>query len=142
MDWTKIELSNLITGYDSNGVRFLSLFLKEYTQEFSESVNAGCNKCIAEYLTKYKLKFKVMENKSDYILKKKYEGLSLNDHSSVMVNNDNITNDYAKELLKRFSAETIFDVFPKKEKENIEFEKSVVVNPNTVIKSKTKFIKR
>lgn len=56
-----------------------------------------------------------MENTSEYRLKEKYNGLSLKFGSSVMVHNGNITNEYAKELLKRFSAETIFDKFPKVE---------------------------
>ena len=64
-----------------------------------------------------------MENNSQYRLKEKYNGLSLNDNSSVMVNNRNITDEYAVELLKRFAPETIFDKFPKVEQmENKEFE--------------------
>lgn len=112
-DWINIEISNLITGYDSNGVRFLGQFLKDYTELFSESVNAGCPRCISTYLKKYKLKFTTMENNSKYILKKKYEGISLNDSTSVMVNNNNITDEYAVELLKRFKADEIFEVYPK-----------------------------
>lgn len=128
-DWLNIELSNLITGYDSDEVRFLSQFLQDYTKVFSESVNAGCNKCISTYLTNYKLKFQQMENTSKYILKNKYEGISLNDTSSVMVNNRNITDEYAIELLKRFDVETIFDVYP-----NVE--DIIVVEPE-IIEEKT-----
>ena len=128
--WLNIELSNLITGYDSNGVRFLSQFLQDYTLVFSESVNAGCNKCLSNYLLKYKLKFQVMENTSKYILKKKYEGISLNDTSSVMVNNRNITDEYAQELLLRFKAEEIFEAYPKVEE--------IIVKDAEIIKEQIK----
>lgn len=51
---------------------------------------------------------------SNYKLKEKYQGISLGDNTSVMVNNRNITDAYAKILLKKHKAEDIFEVFPKK----------------------------
>jgi hypothetical protein len=118
-NWEEFKLSDIIGGVDPDGVRFLKLFLIDYTKVFSESVNAGCSKCINNYLEKYKSKFKKMENNSQYILKKKYEGISLNDHSSVMVNNRNITEEYAKELLKTHAAQEIFDKYPATKKETV-----------------------
>lgn len=53
-----------------------------------------------------------MQNNSQYRLKEKYNGLPLGFGSPVLVNNSNLTDEYALELLQRFQAETIFDVFP------------------------------
>ena len=71
-----------------------------------------------------------MENTSKYILKKKYEGISLNDTSSVMVNNRNITDEYAQELLLRFKAEEIFEAYPKVEE--------IIVKDAEIIKEQIK----
>lgn len=56
-----------------------------------------------------------MENQSNYRLKEKYNGLPLEFGSSIYVTNANITDAYAKKLLKNYKAESIFDVFPKEE---------------------------
>lgn len=64
-----------------------------------------------------------MQNNSQYRLKEKYNGIPLNFGSAVLVNNSNLTDDYALELLQRFESETIFDVFPVKE---IKQEKEVI----------------
>lgn len=86
-----------------------------------------------------------MENASEYTLKKKYNGISLKFGSSVMVTNINITNEYAKELLKRFSAEHIFDKFPKEipqEIETIEVQEITVEATEKPLKSKRKRINK
>jgi hypothetical protein len=111
-NWEDFKIEDIVGGVAPDGVRFLKLFLTDYTALFSEVVNPGCNKCLANYLQKYKSKIFEMENNSQYRLKEKYNGLSLSFGSSIMVHNGNITNEYAEELLQRFSAETIFDVFP------------------------------
>ena len=64
-----------------------------------------------------------MQNNSQYRLKEKYNGIPLGFGSAVLVNNSNLTDEYALELLQRFEAETIFDVFPVEE---IKQEKEVI----------------
>ena len=54
-------------------------------------------------------------NNSDYVLKKKREGLPLHFGSSIRVNNGNITNEYALKLMERFEPEYLFDKFPKQD---------------------------
>jgi hypothetical protein len=53
-----------------------------------------------------------MENKSNYKLKEKYNGLPLEFGSNILVNNNNLTDEYAKKLLEKFEAEVIFEEFP------------------------------
>lgn len=77
-----------------------------------------------------------MQNTSQYRLKEKYNGIPLGFGSAVLVNNSNLTDDYALELLQRFEAETIFDKFPIVEIQN-------TVEPTaTVSKSKRKRIQK
>lgn len=71
------------------------------------------------YLSKYKLKIYEMQNNSQYRLKEKYNGIPLSFGSAVLVNNSNLTDEYALELLKNFEVETIFDKFPKVKKEAV-----------------------
>lgn len=53
-----------------------------------------------------------MQNNSQYRLKEKYNGIPLNFGSAVLVNNSNLTDEYALELLKNHTVE-IFDKLPK-----------------------------
>lgn len=100
MDFTTMDISTITTGKTGDGVRYLELFLQEYTRTFNESVNAGCSKCIQSYITKYQNKMKESENTSAYRLQPKYENIPLEFGSAVLVNNGNITDEYAKKLLK------------------------------------------
>ena len=59
-----------------------------------------------------------MKNNSQYRLKEKYNGIPLNFGSPILVNNSNLTDEYALELLKNHTAEAIFDKFPKAKKSN------------------------
>ena len=61
-----------------------------------------------------------MENKSQYRLHPKREGLQLGFGSSIFVNNKNITDDYAEKLIKKYSKlrpdfalEYLFSHYPK-----------------------------
>jgi len=121
-NWEGYDIGQIIGGASPDGVRYLKLFLTDYTALFSEVVNPGCSKCLNNYLSKYKLKIYEMQNNSQYRLKEKYNGIPLGFGSAVLVNNSNLTDEYALELLQRFEAETIFDVYPVKEiKEEKEF---------------------
>lgn len=95
-----------------NGVRYLEIFLNEYSELTGEKdINAGCNRCIANYLTTFKkIKFKMKNpNKCKYVLKEKYNNIPLEFGSNIFVNNSNITDEYAATLLKVHKAENIFD---------------------------------
>jgi hypothetical protein len=61
-----------------------------------------------------------MENVSKYRLHKKREGIQLEFGGALLVNNENITDDYAKKLIARFKEidpnfklEDLFEVYPK-----------------------------
>lgn len=122
-NWEGYDIGQIIGGVSPDGTRFLKLFLQDYTALFSEVVNPSCSKCLNNYLQKYKLKKFEMQNNSQYRLKEKYNGIPLGFGSAVLVNNSNLTDEYALELLQRFEAETIFDVFPVEE---IKQEKEVI----------------
>ena len=53
-----------------------------------------------------------MANETQYKLKPKYENIPLRFGSSVLVNNSNITEEYAKELLARPNGERFFAQLP------------------------------
>ena len=135
-NWEDFRIEDIIGGVAPDGIRFLKLFLIDYTSLFSEEVNPSCSKCLNNYLQKYKSKKFEMQNTSQYRLKEKYNGIPLGFGSAVLVNNSNLTDDYALELLQRFEAETIFDKFPIVEIQN-------TVEPTaTVTKSKRKRISK
>lgn len=113
--WEDYSLESIIGGKSSDGVSFLKLFLIDYSKLFhTTTLNAGCQKCIKDYLTNYKNKINKMENPntSQYRLKQKYNNIPLEFGSNIFVNNNNITDEYAQTLLMRYSAEKIFDVYP------------------------------
>lgn len=103
LNWLDFNIDGIIGGKTSDGVRYLELFLKDYKKEFNNTtLNANCRKCLNDYLRKYKDKYNIMDSKCDYILHKKREGIQLGFGSSVFVNNNNITNEYAKKLVSKF----------------------------------------
>lgn len=93
-------------------------FLTDYKKEFNvENVNPSCANCLQSYLNDFKKKYKVM-NKSGYVLKEKYQGIQLEFGSSVMVNNTNITKEWAKNLIKNHPlGADLFDVIPSEKPE-------------------------
>ena len=114
-NWENYELSNIIGGKSSDGVSLLKLFLQDYSKIFhTTTLNAGCQKCLQDYLTNYKNKINKMENPntSQYRLKQKYQNIPLEFGSNIFVNNNNITDEYAEKLLERYDAEKIFEVYP------------------------------
>jgi hypothetical protein len=113
--WEEYNLENIIGGKTADNIPLLKLFLQDYSKLFhTTTLNAGCQKCLKEYLTNYKNKINKMENPntSQYRLKPKYQNIPLEFGSNIFVNNNNITDEYAQTLLMRYSAEKIFDVYP------------------------------
>lgn len=127
-NWNDYSLQNIIGGKSADGVSLLGLFLKDYSKEFNtKTLNASCRSCISTYLKNYKSKFRQMDNKCDYVLHKKREGLQLDFGSNIFVNNNNITNDRALKLIKRykkaqgdkFELSYLFEAYPKEEVKEI-----------------------
>lgn len=117
-NWIDLKTEEVLTGRNSEGVRYLGLFLRDYKEAFNvETVNAQCSSCIKAYLKKFKNQIPMSTtDKKAFVLKKKYEGIALEPGSSVRVNNRNITPEYAAQLLKNHDADTIFASYPDKKK--------------------------
>jgi len=123
-NWIDIGIESILTNKDGEGVRYLQHFLKDYTTLTGAHVNAGCNKCIAKYYNNYVNLISDMENDCNYKLHKKREGLPLAFGSNIRVTNRNLTDDYAKKLIKRyqdvkkdFDISYLFSKFPVQEVE-------------------------
>lgn len=117
--WELYNLENIISSKTADNIPLLKLFLQDYSKLFhTTTLNAGCQKCLQDYLTNYKNKINKMENPnaSNYRLKQKYQNIPLEFGSNIFVNNNNITDEYAEKLLERYNAEKIFDVYPTIEK--------------------------
>lgn len=116
MDFLKMDASAVATGKRSDGTGYLQLFLQEYVSLFNEKVNPGCPKCLNTYLAKYKNHFKNMQNKCKYRLHAKYENIPLEFGSPVLVNNSNITDEYAEKLLTHKNGRRYFAQIPRAKK--------------------------
>jgi hypothetical protein len=114
MDFLSMDASAVAAGKRGDGTRYLQLFLQEYTALFNEKVNPGCPKCLSTYLNRYKNHFKNMENQCKYRLHPRYENIPLEFGSPVLVNNSNITDEYAQKLLEHKNGERYFSVIPEK----------------------------
>lgn len=99
-----MTVQNIIGGKTADGVKYLELFLQDYTKLFSTKVNPNCSKCISGYLNKYKLKIFDMDSNCDYKLRKKFNGIPLSFGSSTFLSNGNLTNKLAEELVKNHKA--------------------------------------
>lgn len=118
IDFENLDTNAVLRSVTSDGVRYLELFLKEYSRTTGtpeNKLNAGCTNCISEYLKNYKLIRGKMAETKNYRLKTKYNGIALKFGSHIFVTNENINDEYAKILLERFKAEDIFEVYPKEE---------------------------
>jgi hypothetical protein len=112
-----LDTNAVLSNVTPDGVRYLELFLKEYsriTGTPESNLNAGCNNCISEYMKTYKLNKNKMASTKNYRLKEKYNGIPLKFGSNTYVSNSNITDEYAEILLEKHKAEDIFEVYPKK----------------------------
>lgn len=104
MNWQSMKLETIISGKDANDCSFLQQFLIDYKKEFSvEIVNPSCQTCLKEYHNEFVKKFRKMENNSKYELLKKREGLQLEFGSNIFVTNENLTDEYARILIDRYS---------------------------------------
>jgi hypothetical protein len=114
MRFEDMDVSTIASGVTTDGVRYLQLFLAEYTSIFSETVNPSCNKCLSNYLSKYKryVMSKSNQNTSGYVLHAKYENIPLEFGSPILVNNTNITEEYAQTLLSQDEGERYFSTIP------------------------------
>lgn len=112
IDFTKMDVNTLANGVTGEGVKYLQLFLQEYTSIFSETVNPSCNKCLTSYLDKYKKKMAKTNNTTGYVLQPKYVGMPLEFGSQTMVTNENLTEEMAKKILARPNGEKYFSKLP------------------------------
>lgn len=108
-----MDIATVTRSVSGSGERYLELFLKEYTSIFKEKVNPSCPKCLTEYLTRYKNHYNAMTNTCSYRLHAKYENIPLEFGSPILVNNANITNDYAQKLLAHNNGQRYFSQIPK-----------------------------
>ena len=140
LNWIEIGIDSILTNKNSEGVKYLQLFLQDYTTLTGEHVNAGCNKCIAKYYTNYVNLVSDMENDCKYRLHKKREGLPLAFGSNIRVTNRNITDAYANKLIKRYQDINkdfkVSDLFAKFPVEEIKVEKPKSAKPKRSSKSK------
>lgn len=113
MDFTTMDIATVTRSVSGSGERYLELFLKEYTSIFKEKVNPSCPKCLTDYLNRYKNHFKAMANTCNYRLHAKYENIPLEFGSPILVNNANITDDYAQKLLAHNNGQRYFAQMPK-----------------------------
>ena len=117
-----MKLDIIISGKTANDVSFLKLFLIDYKKEFNvETVNPSCETCLKSYHNDFIKKYQKMENTSNYELHKKRENLILKFGSNIRVNNSNITDKYAKQLIENyknnpnFTMDYLFSKYPKEE---------------------------
>jgi hypothetical protein len=125
MDFTIMDIATVTRSITGNGERYLELFLKEYTSIFKEKVNPSCPKCLTEYLNRYKNHFNAMANTCNYRLHAKYENIPLEFGSPILVNNSNITDEYAHKLLAHNNGQRYFSQMPKKAKAEISKQKRI-----------------
>ncbi|KGO85714.1 hypothetical protein Q765_14935 [Flavobacterium rivuli WB 3.3-2 = DSM 21788] len=112
MDFTTMDIATLTHSVTGKGVPYLEVFLKEYTSLFGGPVNPACPKCLTAYLTNYQNHFNAMQNTCDYKLHKKFENIPLQFGSPILVNNSNITNEYAEILLQQPNGLRFFAEIP------------------------------
>lgn len=112
MDFSTIDIATLTRSVTGKGERYLELFLREYTALFPGPVNPGCPRCLNQYLTQYKKHLKAMQKTCRYRLHPKYENIPLEFGSPILVNNDNLTDDYALKLLEHPNGVLYFAQMP------------------------------
>lgn len=113
MDFTTMDIATVSRSITVSGEPYLELFLKEYTSIFKEKVNPSCPKCLTRYLNRYKNHFNAMTNTCNYRLHAKYENIPLEFGSPILVNNGNITDEYALKLLEHNNGQRYFSQRPK-----------------------------
>jgi hypothetical protein len=139
--WEEYNIDHIVGGKNSDNVALLKIFLTDYTKIFSTKVNPSCNKCMITYHNNYKQKIYKMENpkNTEYKLKLKYQNIPLRNEGkgyNVMVNNDNLTDEFAEILLERYSKEKIFESYPIISIKNVEIKEKITVKKGTKKTSK------
>lgn len=116
MQWELMELSDIVNGKTVDGVSFLKLFLKDYSELTSiQNLCVTCNNQMQSYLTNYKY-LKLPKMKSNYKLFQRFENLPLRNVGegyNINVNNQNLTDEYAVILMERYDPVLIFEKFPR-----------------------------
>ena len=125
IDWREIDKVAIFTGKDEHGNRYLSQFLKDYAATFNpDMINAGCQRCLEDYYTRTIKELNTMKepkNESGYVLKPKYQGISLEFGSNIFVTNGNITKEYGDTLLEKHpKGAELFEIVPKKKDKTLE----------------------
>lgn len=134
LQWENMTTEQIIGGVTPDGIRYLKLFLKDYSVKFNvDNLCASCNNLIADYHKKYKIKIGETTNNCPYRLLDKYNGIQLEPCSNVFVNNSNITDELAEKLLQTKGAR----VFAKMPTTEIEV-KDPIVEPSIATKPKRK----
>ena len=115
-NWGKYKAEEVLTETDKNGNRLISAFAKDYKTVFNQDICPTC-KDFKEKFQKYLKKIQDMSNSdkknSGFVLKKMYENIPLKFGSAIYVNNQNLTDDYAKELISSHPrGEELFDIIP------------------------------
>jgi len=129
MDFSSMDIATVTRSITGSGERYLELFLKEYTSIFKEKVNPSCPKCLTEYLNRYKNHFKAMANTCNYRLHAKYENIPLEFGSPILVNNGNITDEYAQKLLAHNNGQRYFSQIPEPTKAQASNSKKQIPKP-------------
>lgn len=140
-NWEGMNIGQIISGKTADNTPYLQLFLQDYSREFNNTtLNASCKSCLSDYLRKYKLKFRNMDNNSDYVLHEKRQGLPLGFGSSIFVTNNNMTDTYAEKLVEKykkaqgdsFKMDFLFSKYPIQEVKEVEVIDEIA--PKTVVK--------
>lgn len=118
IDWRELDKVTIFNGKDENGNRYLSQFLKQYRETFGvHEINAGCERCLNDYYTKFIKYLNTMSNEKQeckFKLKKKYEGIQKEFGSREFVTNANLTDETAMFLLENHArGKELFSEIPK-----------------------------
>lgn len=115
--WDDLSNDDIINGTNEDGVRYLGLFLHDYTKLFKPTgpLYAGCKKCLHNYINEFKNN-KPMENTCNYKLLPMFEGITLFG-TGLVITNKNITDKIAKQLIKEHPhGVNLFDIIPEEPK--------------------------
>lgn len=107
MEWEQYTLSQIRSGKTAEGTKLLLLFLKDVKEKLNVfQPNAHCNTCLADYYKKLTKNIKMAQSentkKSKYMLLEKRNNIQVEFGGNDFLNNDNITDERAVKLIKRF----------------------------------------
>jgi hypothetical protein len=115
--WSKLSANTIFEGKNSDGVRYLNEFLKDYqdTIKPTEPIYGSCLKCVQKYYYEL-LNYTKMATSTKYKLKPKYEGITLFG-TGLVITNATLTDELAEQLLAEHPAgATLFEEVAKKSK--------------------------